>query len=251
MDAVVAAITFMEDSGVFNAGLGGVLQLDGVQRLDASLMEGRDLSAGAVAGLEGVRNPIQAARMIMDSPHVLMTNVGASRLARGLARLPKPSREAKERLKRLRHQEVGAAEVYKKYFSTVGAVALDSGGDMAAGTSTGGIYAMLPGRIGDSPVIGAGTYAENSTGAVSCTGSGEHILRRALAKETCMLMAGAAPASAGRRALEAILHIDGQAGLIALDRNGCFAIMHTTRYMANGVAKDEKICVRAEMDYVQ
>lgn len=251
LDAVVAAITIMEDSGLFNAGLGGVLQLDGVQRLDASLMEGKDLRAGAVAGLEGFRNPIHAARRVMDTPHVLMTNVGASRLARGLARLPRPSGKAKERLKRLRHRDGGVGEVYKKYFSTVGAVALDAEGSLAAGTSTGGIYAMLPGRTGDVPAIGAGTYADNSTGAVSCTGSGEHILRRALAKEICMLIAGTTPASAARRALKSLLSINGQAGLIALDRKGRLAIMHTTRYMANGYAKGRQLLVRTETRHVR
>jgi beta-aspartyl-peptidase (threonine type) len=97
LDAVVAAITVMENSGLFNAGLGGVLQLDGVQRLDASLMEGKELKAGAVAGLEGFQNPIQAARRVMDIPHVLMTNVGASRVAQGLAMLPRPSRQTREK----------------------------------------------------------------------------------------------------------------------------------------------------------
>jgi len=247
LDAVVAAVTVMENSGLFNAGLGGVLQLDGVQRLDASLMEGKDLKSGAVAGLEGFRNPIQAARRVMDTSHVLMTNLGARRIARGLARLPKPSRASQEKLKELLQREKEIVGLYRKYFSTVGAVALDGEGNLAAGTSTGGTYAMLPGRVGDSPIIGAGTYAENSTAAVSCTGSGEHILRRALAKETCMLTAGRTPASAARLALKALHNINGQAGLIALDRKGRFTIMHTTAYMASGYAKGKRIQVQARM----
>ena len=103
---------------------------------------------------------------------------------------------------------------------------------------------MLPGRVGDSPVIGAGTYAENATGAVSCTGAGEYILRRALAKETCMLMKTGTPASAARTALKTLLRIHGEAGLIALDRKGRFSIMHTTDYMASGFAKGMRIQVQ-------
>ena len=247
LDAVVAAVTVMENSGMFNAGLGGVLQLDGVQRLDASLMDGKDLKAGAVAGLEGFRNPIQASRRVMDTSHVLMTNIGARRIAQGLARLPKPSKDSREKLKKLLQREKEVMGLYQKYFSTVGAVALDAEGNLAAGTSTGGTYAMLPGRVGDSPIIGAGTYAENTAAAVSCTGAGEHILRRALAKETCMLVAGRTPASAARLALKALLRINGQAGLIALDRKGRFTIMHTTDYMACGYAKGMRIQVQARM----
>jgi L-asparaginase / beta-aspartyl-peptidase len=251
LDAVVAAVAVMEDSGMFNAGLGGVLQLDGVQRLDASLMEGKDLKAGAVAGLEGFRNPILAARRVMDTSPVLMTNIGARRIAKGLARLPEPSKESQEKLKKLLHREKEIVGLYRKYFSTVGAVALDSRGDLAAGTSTGGTYAMLPGRVGDSPIIGAGTYAENATAAVSCTGAGEHILRRALAKETCMLAAGRTPAAAARLTLKALLRINGQAGLIALDGKGRFTIMHTTDYMACGYAKGKRIQVQAGMSRVR
>ena len=251
LDAVVAAVTVMEDSGMFNAGLGAVLQLDGVQRLDASLMEGTEMKAGAVAGLEGFRNPIQAARRVMDIPHVLMTDIGARRIARGLSRLPRPSKESREKLKKLLQREHEAVGLYRKYFSTVGSVALDGKGNLAAGTSTGGTYAMLPGRVGDSPIIGAGTYAENESGAVSCTGAGEHILRRALAKETCMRMEDRTPALAARAALQALLRIHGQAGLIALDRKGRLAIMHTTEYMASGYAKGMRIQVQQGMRRVR
>ena len=244
LDAVVAAVTILENSGMFNAGLGGVLQMDGVQRLDASLMEGKKLKAGAVAGLEGFRNPIQAAQRVMDTSHVLMTNLGASRIADGLAPLPKPSQESLDKLGLLLDKETDMVELYMKHFSTVGAVALDSKGNLAAGTSTGGTYAMLPGRVGDSPIIGAGNYAENATGAVSCTGAGEYILRRALAKETCMLMQGRKPAIAARLSLKALLRIGGHAGLIALDRKGGFTIMHTTEHMASGFAKGKLIQVQ-------
>jgi beta-aspartyl-peptidase (threonine type) len=250
LDAVVAAVTILENSGMFNAGLGGVLQMDGVQRLDASLMEGRELKAGAVAGLEGFRNPILAAKRVMETSHVLMTNLGASRIADGLAPLPKPSKESLDKLSRLLDKETDMVQLYGKHFSTVGAVALDRKGNLAAGTSTGGTSVMLPGRVGDSPIIGAGTYAENATGAVSCTGAGEYILRRSLAKETCMLMHGRTPASAARLSLKALLGTGGQSGLIALDRKGRFTIMHTTEHMASGYAKGKLIQVQERFTHV-
>jgi beta-aspartyl-peptidase (threonine type) len=251
IDAVVAAVTILENSGRFNAGLGGVLQLDGVQRLDASVMDGKEQKAGAVAGLEGFRNPIQAAKRVMETSHVLMTNTGAGRIAKGLAPLPKPSKESKQKLKTLLQKEKDICDLYRKYFCTVGAVALDAEGNLAAGTSTGGTYAMLPGRVGDSPIIGAGTYAENETGAVSCTGAGEYILRRALAKETCMLMEERTPMSAASRALIALLKIGGQAGLIAIDRTGRFTVLHTTDYMASGYAKGKRIQVQERFRQVR
>ncbi len=251
LDAVVAAITVMENSGRFNAGLGGALQLDGIQRFDASLMEGKEMKAGAVAGLEGFRNPIQAARRVMETPHVLMTDIGACRIARGLMRLPRPSKKLREKMEKLLQRDHEVIRLYREYFSTVGAVALDVRGNLAAGTSTGGTYAMLPGRVGDSPIIGAGTYAENEGGAVSCTGSGEHILRRSLAKETCLLMVDGTPASAARSALKGLLRIHGQAGLLALDRKGRIAIVHTTDYMASGYAKGMRIQVHQRMRQVR
>jgi beta-aspartyl-peptidase (threonine type) len=180
LDAVVRAVRIMEDSGHFNAGAGSVLQLDGVRRLDASVMEGAALQAGAVIGLEGIRNPIEAARRVMETQHVMLTNLGAQRIAKGLPPLPRPEEKTLARLERLKKKENETVQLYKEHFSTVGAVALDRYGNLAAGTSTGGTQIMLPGRVGDSPVIGAGTYAENATGAVSCTGTGEHIIRLVL-----------------------------------------------------------------------
>ncbi len=244
LESVVTALTVLEDSGLFNAGEGGILQLDGLQRLDASLMEGRELGAGAVAGLEGIRNPIQAARRVMETGHVLLTNIGARRLSRGLPSLSKPSEASRERLRKLFKKDTAILALYRKHFSTVGAAALDLQGNVAAGTSTGGANAMLPGRVGDSPLIGAGTYAENKTGAVSCTGSGEHIIRRALAKEVCILMEDHSPASAAKKGLLGVLRIGGQAGLIAINARGRFSIMHTTDYMAGGYAKGKRIMVQ-------
>jgi beta-aspartyl-peptidase (threonine type) len=246
LDAVVVAITVLEDSGLFNAGAGGNMQLDGVRRLDASLMEGRHLKAGSVVGLEGIRNPIMASRKIMDLPHVILTNIGARKIADSLhlERLPEPDRKSRERLERIRKEERAVAEIYDEYFSTVGAVALDGGGDVAAGSSTGGIAAMLPGRVGDTPVIGAGTYAENPLGAVSCTGRGESIVRLSLAKEICMNMKDMSPSRAARSSLRRLLTIGGEAGVIVLNNKGQFTISHTTAYMTSGYAKKGGITVK-------
>lgn len=238
VDAVVEAIASLEDSGAFNAGAGSNLQLDGVRRLDASLMEGSQLMAGSVVGVEGIANPIRAALAVMRSPHVIMTNVGVSRIARkeGLRPLPLPSARALARLERIRkgRGEVGTA--YRRYFCTVGAVALDGTGGVAAGASTGGIAAMLPGRVGDTPVIGAGVYADDGLGAVSCTGMGESILRVALAKEVSMRLGSASPAVAARAGLRSVLRIGGDAGVIVVSPNGRYTVMHSSAFMASGVA---------------
>ncbi len=244
LDAVVLAITIMEDSAIFNAGAGGLLQMDGVRRLDASLMNGRDLSAGAVLGLEGIRNPIRAARRIMSSPHVMLSNVGARKMARDLEPLSAPGPEALARLDRLRRKEKEAALLYEEYFSTVGAAALDGEGNVAAGTSTGGSSAMLPGRVGDSPVIGAGTYADNASGAVSCTGRGEAIIRLSLAKEITMNLDAMTPSRAARHSLRRLALIGGQGGVIVTDRKGRFVIMHTTAFMAAGCANRKGVFVQ-------
>ncbi len=236
IDAVVASITVLEDSGVFNAGAGGNLQLDGVMRLDASIMEGNNLKAGSVIGLEGIRNPIRAARKIVDLPHVMLTNKGARKIADsiGLERLQRPCKKSLGLLEDIKKKKGAVIKVYKKYFSTVGAVAADGKGNLAAGASTGGILAMLPGRVGDTPVIGAGVYAENSLGAVSCTGTGEEIIRLSLAKEICMNLKGCSPSVAARSSLKRLMGIEGSAGVIVINRRGQFSIVHTTEFMAAG-----------------
>lgn len=246
LDAVVEAISTLEESGIFNAGAGANLQLDGIRRLDASLMDGRDLRAGAVIGLEGIRNPIQAARIVLGLPHVVLTDVGARRIARAenLAPLPEPTEGERRKLERAVKKGTPVTRMYRKYFSTVGAVALDSHGDLASGASTGGIATMIPGRVGDTPVIGAGIYAENGSGAVSCTGTGENILRLALAKEICMRMKDMTPLAAARLSLKRILKIGGNAGVIALNRKGEFTLMHTTECMISGYIRAEGVRVR-------
>jgi beta-aspartyl-peptidase (threonine type) len=243
-NAVVRVISVLEDSGLFNAGVGGNLQLDGVRRLDASIMEGRNLMAGSVIGLEGLKNPIKAAQMVTETPHIILTDWGARQIAKGLEPLPKPDRKAVEKLERAKNSHRKTVRVYQQYFSTVGAVALDAQGDLAAGASTGGVPVMLPGRVGDTPVIGAGVYADNSLGAVSCTGMGEAILRIVLAKEICMHLPVMSPARAARVSLERISDIGGRAGVIIISKKGQFSVSHNTKYMASGYISGKKLLVK-------
>ncbi len=246
LDAVVRAIIVLEDSGIFNAGTGGNLQLDGIRRLDASLMEGRELKTGSVIGVEEVKNPVKLARLIMDLPNTMLTNVGAKRIATAynLAPLPGPDKRALEKLEKIKKKEIDAVRIFKDHFSTVGAVALDNEGNLASGSSTGGIQAMLPGRVGDTPVIGAGVYAENPLGAVSCTGLGEYIVRLSLAKEICMNLGSMPPRAASGLSLKRLTRMGGAAGVIVLDKHGRFSIAHSTRFMAAGYADKKGIIVK-------
>jgi len=248
LDAVVKSITILEDSGVFNAGLGGNLQLDGVRRLDAALMEGINLKVGATIGIEGVKNPIELARIIMDLPNVILTNTGAKKIADAhhLARLPKSDKTALRRLNKAYGKEKEMRRIYEEYFSTVGAVALDKYGACAAGSSTGGIQAVLPGRVGDTPIIGAGIYAENSLGAVACTGKGECILRLGLAKEVCMNLNDMTPFRAARQSLKRLLTIEGRAGVVVINDKGHFAILHSTSYLAAGHVSKKGLVIKEQ-----
>ena len=190
MDAIKAAIIPMEDSPLFNAGKGAVFTWDGTNELDSSIMDGRDRSAGAVAGVKTVKNPILLADTVRtQSEHVMLMGAGAEAFAaeKGFAVTPPeyfatPAR--REALERMKAQQLSALDVDLK-FGTVGAVALDQNGNFAAGTSTGGMTGKRWGRVGDAPVIGAGTYADNRACAVSATGWGEYFLRVGVAHEIC------------------------------------------------------------------
>lgn len=190
LDAVEAVITRLEDDPKFNAGRGAVFTWEGGHELDASIMDGRDRSAGAVAGVTNIRHPILLARKVMTgSPHVMLAGKGAEQFAaeQGLETsspdwFSTPQR--REELDRMKAQQVSALDVDSK-FGTVGAVALDQAGNLAAGTSTGGMTGKRWNRIGDSPVIGAGNYADNRSCAVSATGSGEYFIRVGVAHEIC------------------------------------------------------------------
>jgi beta-aspartyl-peptidase (threonine type) len=190
MDAVQAAILPMEDDPLFNAGRGAVFTWEGRNELDASIMDGRDRSAGAVTGVTTVRNPILLAdRVRTNSPHVFLMGEGAEQFAgeQGFEVTPPEwfaTERRRESLERMRTRNLSALDVDHK-FGTVGAVALDQDGNMAAGTSTGGMTGKRWGRIGDAPVIGAGTYADNRSCAVSATGWGEYFIRVGVAQEIC------------------------------------------------------------------
>lgn len=233
--AVEQTIRVLERSGIFNAGTGAHLQLDGVRRMDASIMEGDSLRAGAVASIEGIVHPITAARRVMEeTDHVLLVGPMATKFARHfkMERQPfagKPRRFSYETaLRKTAHN--------RERHGTVGAVALDRAGTVAAGASTGGIDCMLPGRVGDTPIIGCGVYAENEAGAVSMTGLGEGIIRLAVAKEICDRLAqGTVPATAARLVLQKLVaRIQGAAGCLVLNPQGRFTIRHSTPHMMAG-----------------
>ncbi|CAM3242734.1 isoaspartyl peptidase/L-asparaginase [Rhodothermus bifroesti] len=244
LDAVVAAIRVLEDSPLFNAGRGAVLNRDGVAELDATIMDGRTLKAGAVAGVQTVKNPILLARRVMEAtPHVLLIGRAAEAFAQeqGLEIVPNEYFIVPERrlqLQRLREQGIGIVpEEASSTYGTVGAVALDRRGNLAAGTSTGGLMGKLPGRVGDSAIIGAGTYADNATCAVSTTGQGEYFIRGVVAHEIAALMkyASLSVQQAASAAIYGTLAgLGGQGGVIALDRNGQLAVVFNTEGMYRG-----------------
>ena len=234
--AVECTINLLEQSGLFNAGRGANRQLDGVQRMDAAIMEGARLKAGAVASIEGIAHPITVARLVMEeTDHVLLVGPFARKFARHFT-LDQHRVTGKPR--RLSYGRILAKQKRSrtKRHGTVGAVALDRSGTVAAGASTGGIESMLPGRVGDSPLIGSGVYADNHSGAVSMTGIGEGIIRLVIAKSICDHLAmGKSPAVAARQVLRILTsRIHGTAGALVLSPDGRFAIRHVTPHMAAG-----------------
>ncbi len=233
--AVEQTIRVLERSGFFNAGTGAYLQLDGVRRMDASIMEGDSLRAGAVASIEGIVHPITAARRVMeDTDHVLLVGPMATKFAR---HCKMERHRIGTRPRRLSYGEMlRQGRSARDRHGTVGAVALDRAGIVAAGASTGGIDRMLPGRVGDTPIIGCGVYAENDTGAVSMTGWGESIIRLAVAKSICdLLERGKTPAMAARLVLQKLVaRIKGSAGCLVLTPEGRFTIRHSTTHMMAG-----------------
>jgi beta-aspartyl-peptidase (threonine type) len=233
--AVEHTVRVLERSGLFNAGKGSRLQLDGVQRMDASIMEGHHLRAGAVASIEGIIHPITAARLVMEeTDHVLLAGPLARKFAEYFKmephRLRTPTRRLAYGVMLKRKKSAGDRH------GTVGAVALDRTRTVAAGASTGGIDRMLPGRVGDTPIIGCGVYADNESGAVSMTGWGESIIRLAVAKEICNRLAqGTTPAAAARLVFQKLVtRIDGSAGCLVLTPQGRFTIRHSTPHMMAG-----------------
>lgn len=251
LDAVEAAIVVLEDAPIFDAGVGSHLDADGRVTLDAIVMEGETLSAGAVAAVERLRNPIRAARAVMEhSPHVLLVGAGAERFAAGQG-IPLCEPEdlivERERQAWARCRAAGGhrPELHTHdALGTVGAVARDGAGRLAAGTSTGGTCSKLPGRVGDSPLIGCGCYADGALGAASCTGLGEAIMKVVLAKTAVdALRGGKTPEHAQRVARRAVRMLaqrtGGAAGILLLDRRGNIAAAFNTPHMAWGMVDRE------------
>lgn len=267
LDAVVAAITVMETSTLFNAGRGAVFTSEGTVEHDASIMEGRNHNAGAVAGVKQIEHPIELARLVMEeSKHVMLAREGAETFAeeQGIQMVPNETfhtERRKEQLRRAQEQESsgGSSDARRsdaprpedalsrlhEKFGTVGAVALDREGNLAAGTSTGGMTNKRFGRIGDSPITGAGSYADNETCAVSSTGHGEYFIRGVLAHDIAAMMRYA-DYSVGEAARTAIMEKlptigDGGAtgGVIALDRDGNVAMPFNTPGMYRGFVDED------------
>ncbi len=242
-DVVVEVIKIMEDSPLFNAGKGAVFTRAGKNELDASIMEGKNMNAGAVAGVKDIKNPIEAAREVMEnSEHVLLSGKGASEFSRrqGLETVNNKyfyTRSRYESLKRLQKQERKRAP--SDNTGTVGCVALDVNGNLCAGTSTGGMTNKKFGRIGDSPIIGAGTYASNNTCAVSCTGHGEYYMRLGFAKDISALMEykNLGVEEACLEEIRKLGELGGTGGVIALDANGNIAMEFNTSGMFRGFIK--------------
>jgi beta-aspartyl-peptidase (threonine type) len=264
LDAVEASVRVLEDDSLFNAGKGAVFTHEGRNELDAAIMNGKTRAAGAVAGVTTVRNPISAARAVMEkSEHVMMVGPGAEKFAReaGLEIVApayfRTEFRWKDLQKALKDDSIAAAKsnAYtnpeklgiknKDYkFGTVGAVALDKQGNLAAATSTGGMTDKKYGRIGDSPIIGAGTYANNSTAAISCTGWGEYYIRNVVAYDLSALMEykGLSVQQAGNTVIKKVGDMGGDGGLIALDKQGNMTMSFNTEGMYRGaVTKDGKI----------
>jgi len=244
LDAVTRAVTELEDSPHFNAGRGAVFNAEGKNELDASIMEGNGLNAGAVAAVHNVRNPILLARRVMtDSPHVMLMGEGAESFAReqGIDFEDDAYFYTDYRWQQLQKAKASdnpdatfLSETPDQWFSTVGAVALDRDGNLAAATSTGGMTNKQWGRVGDSPIIGAGTYADNRSCAVSATGHGEYFIRATVARDVCarVQFTGVSLAEASRQVVgEQLTAMGGDGGIIAVDPQGNVSLTFNTSGM--------------------
>ncbi|MBS0026721.1 isoaspartyl peptidase/L-asparaginase family protein [Chitinophaga sp. 22321] len=264
LDAVEATVKVLENDSLFNAGKGAVFTHEGRNELDAAIMNGKTRAAGAVAGVTTVKNPVSAARAVMEkSEHVMMVGPGAEKFAKeaGLEIVDPSYFRTESRWKDLQkalHEDSVAAAKSNAYtnpgkfgiknkdykFGTVGAVALDQQGNLAAATSTGGMTDKKYGRIGDSPIIGAGTYANNQTAAISCTGWGEYYIRNVVAYDLSALIEykGLSVQQAGNAVIKKVGDMGGDGGLIALDKKGNMTMSFNTEGMYRGaITKDGKI----------
>ena len=240
LDAVVAAVRVLEDDPLFNAGRGAVFTSAGTHEMDAAIMDGRTLMAGAVGAVAQLKNPIVLARAVMEkSPHAMLAGKGAEDFARELGLEIADEKyfftdRRWEALERVRRNRAALSDADRH--GTVGAVALDGMGNLAAATSTGGNTNKRPGRIGDTPIIGAGTYANNKTCAVSATGDGEFFMRAVAAHDLSALMDYGRMdlAEAARAVIDKVNALGGTGGLIALDRDGNIALPFNTTGMYRG-----------------
>ncbi|NOX18786.1 MAG: isoaspartyl peptidase/L-asparaginase [Chlorobi bacterium] len=254
LDAVEKVINLLEDSPLFNAGKGAVFNSEGMNELDASIMNGKDKTAGAVAGVHHIKNPISLARLVMEkSPHVLMAGEGAEKFAveNGVKLVDTSyfftesrweSLQRVKKIEKLKNPIFEPAEKKESKFGTVGCVALDKAGNLAAGTSTGGMTNKKYGRIGDSPIIGAGTYADNNTCAVSCTGHGEYFIRYVVAYDITALMKykNMSVEKASDEVINKKLKaVGGSGGVIAIDKEGNIAMPFNTSGMFRGYVTDK------------
>lgn len=247
-DAVEAAINVMENAGIFDAGKGAIFNSDGKVELDASIMQGKDLKAGSVAAVMTIKNPITAARAVMEkSTHVMLVARGAEDFAKahGLEMVDNSyfyTPGAMNEWKSLKDKENQIRKSGQNFlpetnkWGTCGVVALDKYGNIAAGTSTGGVTYKKPGRVGDSPIIGAGTYADNTSCAVSCTGTGEYFIRLGVARDITNMIVykGYSLQKAAAEALAKVKALGGEGGLIVLNKNGQFVMDFTTNAMNRG-----------------
>ena len=261
LQAVEACASLLEDDPVFNAGCGSVLNENGKVEMDAAIMDGRDLSAGAVAAVDNIANPVQLARLVMtESEHVMLIAEGAMRFADhcGMERVPEDYFYTTDRVEQLRqarlqhkimldHDDTGEDTEDQKY-GTVGAIARDPQGNLAAATSTGGIVNKRMGRVGDSPIIGAGVYADNETCAVSATGFGEDFMRSVISKTIAdfMYMQGMDANQATAAGIDYLVRkVKGRGGVIVIDSGGNCSSGFTTKKMIHGwIERGGETCCR-------
>lgn len=242
-EVVVKVINILEDSPLFNAGKGAVFTHGGVNELDASIMEGKTLKAGAVAGVQTIKNPINAALEVMqNSKHVMLSGKGACDFAKkqGLEMVPNKYFYTESRYESLQKLLLKERKRTKKdNMGTVGCVVLDTHGNLCAGTSTGGMTNKKYGRIGDSPIIGAGTYANNNTCAVSCTGHGEYYIRLGFARDISAMMEykNLTVSQACKEEIKKLSKLEGTGGVIAVDKEGNIAMEFNTSGMFRGYIK--------------
>jgi L-asparaginase / beta-aspartyl-peptidase len=233
LDAVEKAVQMLENCPLFNAGKGSVFNSNGTHEMDAAIMEGKELRAGAVCGVTGIKNPVSLAKQVMlKTEHVLLMGDGALQFAKDIGANIQPEKYFYNKFRYNQWQDIKgtnqiALDHAEKKFGTVGAVALDSFGTLAAATSTGGMTNKKYGRIGDSPIIGAGTYANNSTCAISCTGHGEWFIKKVVAYDIACLMEykNMSLAAACKEVVnKKLIAIGGEGGLIAIDKKGNIAL---------------------------